>query len=60
MPARSGEDAWVLEGGYALPALAESVAATLEALAGDEPPAMVAPDFLTTRLASHIGHYWAL
>jgi acetoin utilization deacetylase AcuC-like enzyme len=50
----------VLEGGYALDALAASVAATLEALAGDEPPEMVAPDFLTTRLASHIGHYWTL
>ena len=50
----------VLEGGYALDALAASVAATLEALVGDEPPEMVAPDFLTTRLASHIGHYWAL
>ena len=50
----------VLEGGYALDALATSVAATLEALAGDEPPEMVAPHFLTTRAASHIGHYWAL
>jgi acetoin utilization deacetylase AcuC-like enzyme len=50
----------VLEGGYALDALAASVAATLEALVGDEPPEMVAPDFLTTRLASHIGHYWTL
>jgi Histone deacetylase domain len=39
----------VLEGGYALDALATSVAATLEALTGDEPPEMVAPDFLTTR-----------
>jgi acetoin utilization deacetylase AcuC-like enzyme len=60
VPARSGEDAWVLEGGYALPALAESVAATLEALAGDEPPAMVAPDFLTARAASYVGHHWTL
>ena len=50
----------VLEGGYALDALAASVAATLEALAGDEPPAMVAPDFLTARAASYIGHYWTL
>ena len=50
----------VLEGGYALDALAASVAATLEALAGDEPPDMVAPDFLTTRAASYIGHYWTL
>jgi acetoin utilization deacetylase AcuC-like enzyme len=50
----------VLEGGYALDAVAASVAATLEALAGDEPPEMVAPDFLTARAASHIGHYWTL
>ena len=50
----------VLEGGYALDALAASVAATLEALAGDEPPDMVAPDFLTTRAASYIGHHWTL
>jgi acetoin utilization deacetylase AcuC-like enzyme len=50
----------VLEGGYALGPLAESVAATLEALAGDHPPELVAPDYLTSRAASHIGHYWAL
>jgi acetoin utilization deacetylase AcuC-like enzyme len=50
----------VLEGGYALDALAASVVATLEALAGDEPPEMVAPHFLTARAASHIGHYWTL
>ena len=50
----------VLEGGYALDALAASVAATLEALAGDEPPEMVAPDFLTARAASYVGHYWTL
>jgi acetoin utilization deacetylase AcuC-like enzyme len=50
----------VLEGGYALDALAASVAATLEALAGDEPPEMVAPHYLTAQAASHIGHYWTL
>jgi acetoin utilization deacetylase AcuC-like enzyme len=50
----------VLEGGYALDALAASVAATLVALAGDEPPEMVAPHFLTAQAASHIGHYWTL
>ena len=33
----------VLEGGYALQALSASVAATMEALAGDEPPEMAAP-----------------
>jgi acetoin utilization deacetylase AcuC-like enzyme len=50
----------VLEGGYALEALAASVAATLEALASDQRPDLVAPDFLTSRAASHIGHYWNL
>ena len=50
----------MLEGRYALDALAASVAATLEALAGDEPPETVAPHFLTARAASHIGHYWTL
>jgi acetoin utilization deacetylase AcuC-like enzyme len=50
----------VLEGGYALDALAASVAATLEALTADEPPELVAPDFLTARAASYIGHYWTL
>jgi acetoin utilization deacetylase AcuC-like enzyme len=50
----------VLEGGYALAPLAASVAATLEALASDQPPDLVAPDFLTSRAASHIGHRWIL
>jgi acetoin utilization deacetylase AcuC-like enzyme len=50
----------VLEGGYALEALAASVCATMEALAGDEPPGSVAPDFLTSRAASHVGFYWTL
>jgi acetoin utilization deacetylase AcuC-like enzyme len=50
----------VLEGGYALDALAASVAATLEALTGDEPPELVAPDALTARAASYSGHYWGL
>ena len=50
----------VLEGGYHPPALAESVAETLAALAGDTPPASAAPDFLTERAASHIGHRWRL
>jgi hypothetical protein len=26
-------------------------------VAGDEPPEMVAPHFLTARAASHVGHY---
>jgi acetoin utilization deacetylase AcuC-like enzyme len=50
----------VLEGGYALDALAASVVATLEALAGDEEPESRSPDFLTSRAASHISHYWTL
>jgi acetoin utilization deacetylase AcuC-like enzyme len=50
----------VLEGGYALDALAASVCATMEALAGDEPPDSVAPDHVTSRAASHIGHHWTL
>jgi acetoin utilization deacetylase AcuC-like enzyme len=50
----------VLEGGYALEPLAASVCATMEALAGDEPPDSVAPDHVTARAASHIGHHWEL
>jgi acetoin utilization deacetylase AcuC-like enzyme len=50
----------VLEGGYALDALAESVCSTMEALAGDEPPDSIAPDHVTARAASHIGHHWTL
>jgi acetoin utilization deacetylase AcuC-like enzyme len=50
----------VLEGGYALTALTDSVCATMDALAGDEPPDSVAPDFLTSRAASYVGHHWRL
>ncbi|MGI8572138.1 MAG: histone deacetylase family protein [Solirubrobacteraceae bacterium] len=50
----------VLEGGYALDALAASVCATMEALAGDEPPDSVAPDSLTSQAASHVGFHWGL
>jgi acetoin utilization deacetylase AcuC-like enzyme len=50
----------VLEGGYALDPLAASVCATMAALAGDEPPDSVAPDFLTSRAASYVGHHWSL
>jgi hypothetical protein len=46
-----------LEGGYALDALAASICATMAALAGDQPPDSVAPDFLTSRAASYIGHH---
>lgn len=50
----------ILEGGYTLDALAASVCATMEALAGDQPPDSVAPDFLTSRAASYVGHHWSL
>ena len=50
----------VLEGGYALDALVASVSATMEALAGDEPPESVAPDFQTSRAASYVSHHWEL
>jgi len=50
----------VLEGGYALDPLGASVCATMEALAGDRPPDSVAPDFFTSRAASHIGFHWRL
>jgi acetoin utilization deacetylase AcuC-like enzyme len=51
----------VLEGGYEPVALAQSVQATLIALSGDEPARSVAPEpLLTSRAASHIGHYWSL
>jgi acetoin utilization deacetylase AcuC-like enzyme len=50
----------VLEGGYALDALADSVAATMAALVDDQPPDSIAPDHVTARAASHIGHYWTL
>ena len=50
----------VLEGGYALAALAASVAATMEGLADAREPRSVAPDFLTSRAASHVGHHWTL
>jgi acetoin utilization deacetylase AcuC-like enzyme len=44
----------VLEGGYAL---AAPVCATMEALANDQPPDSVAPDFFTCRAASHVGFH---
>ena len=50
----------VLEGGYALDALARSVAATLEALGADEGPARVEPDAVTARAAEHLSRWWPL
>ena len=55
---RSGAPvAVVLEGEYAL---AASVCATMEALAGNQSPDSVAPDFLTSRAASCVAHHWSL
>ena len=51
----------VLEGGYDLQALAESVAETMSGLAGDEPPPPVGQRHpLAERAASALGRYWAL
>ncbi len=50
----------VLEGGYSLTALSGSVAETMAALADAREPDSVSPDFVTSRAASHIGHYWSL
>jgi acetoin utilization deacetylase AcuC-like enzyme len=50
----------VLEGGYALGALARSVAATIEALGGDAPPPDVAPDAVTARAVEHLARWWPL
>jgi acetoin utilization deacetylase AcuC-like enzyme len=51
----------VLEGGYDLQALADSVPATVAALAGAGAAVSIAPDpIVTPRLASHLAHRWAL
>lgn len=51
----------ILEGGYDLPALAASVAATMAALAGDQPPAEIAPDpIYTRRAAAWVATHWPL
>ena len=51
----------VLEGGYEPAALAESVVATMAALGGEGEAISMAPDpILTSRAASHVGHYWDL
>jgi acetoin utilization deacetylase AcuC-like enzyme len=64
---RDAAEAWgvpvgaVLEGGYSLPALADSVVATLAALGGEGEAASTAPEpLLTSRAASHVSHYWEL
>ena len=50
----------VLEGGYALRALARSVRATVAALAGPQPPAPspVDPDALVAEAAGRVARYW--
>jgi acetoin utilization deacetylase AcuC-like enzyme len=48
----------ILEGGYDLAALAESTAATLEALTGDGGPRSVEGDALTSRAAEHLARWW--
>jgi acetoin utilization deacetylase AcuC-like enzyme len=51
----------VLEGGYEPLALAESVAATLAALGGQEEPESAAPEaLLTSRAAAGVSRYWTL
>jgi acetoin utilization deacetylase AcuC-like enzyme len=51
----------VLEGGYALPALADSVVATMAALGGAGEPVPAAPEPpLTSRAASQVSRFWSL
>ena len=51
----------VLEGGYDPAALSESVVATIAALAGEGTADSIGPDpLVTSRVAAHVGHYWAL
>ena len=51
----------VLEGGYDLASLADSVAATMAALGGEGESVSAAPEpLLTSRAASHVSHYWSL
>jgi acetoin utilization deacetylase AcuC-like enzyme len=50
-----------LEGGYDAAALAECVLATIAALNGEGTSASIAPDpLITSRVAAHVGHFWAL
>jgi len=51
----------VLEGGYHLPALTESVLATIAALDGTGSAESTSPDpLVTSRVAAHVGHFWTL
>jgi acetoin utilization deacetylase AcuC-like enzyme len=51
----------VLEGGYEPRALAECVVAAIAALNGAGEAESIAPDpMVTSRIASHVGHFWTL
>ncbi len=50
----------VLEGGYALGALARSVAATIEALGNGVPAPSVEPDAVTAHAVEFLGRWWPL
>ena len=50
----------VLEGGYALGALARSVAATIEALGNGVPAPSVEPDGVTAQAVEFLGRWWPL
>ena len=51
----------VLEGGYDLSALADCVLATIGALNGEVEPESIAPHpVITSRIATHVAHYWTL
>jgi acetoin utilization deacetylase AcuC-like enzyme len=51
----------LLEGGYHLNALPESVLAMIGTLAAQTQAESIAPDpLITPRVAAHIGHFWSL
>ena len=51
----------VLDGGYDLDALADSVLAMIGALGGHAQAESIAPaPLITSRVAAHVGHFWAL
>ncbi len=51
----------VLEGGYHIPALVDSALSTIAALGGAGAAESIAPDpVVTSRVAAHVGHFWAL
>ena len=50
----------VLEGGYALGALARSVAGTVAGLGGGATPPDVEPDAVTAQAVEHLGRWWPL